>query len=233
MKRLFDSAAQRGEAGAVNVSRPPHAANDCGRTIIEAHDLSFRYRDREEPVLRGCNLTVRQGDWIMLEGASGNGKSTLASVLTGVRTPGTGLLLAGGLDRGTLGEARWRRRIAYAPQSHENHIFSASLAFNLLMGRAWPPRSEDLAEARAVCHDLGLGDLLARMPAGLDQIVGESGWQLSEGERSRVFLGRALLAGGDLLVMDECFSALDPKSLETAHGALRRRASTVLMVAHP
>jgi ATP-binding cassette subfamily B protein len=84
-----------------------------------------------------------------------------------------------------------------------------------------------------VCRDLGLGDLLARMPAGLDQMVGESGWQLSEGERSRVFLGRALLSGSDLLVLDECLSALDPESLDSSYRALRRRASTVLMVAHP
>jgi ATP-binding cassette subfamily B protein len=118
------------------------------------------------------------------------------------------------------------------PQSHENHIFSGSLAFNLLMGRAWPPRLEDLTEAQAVCVDLGLNEVIARMPAGLDQIVGESGWQLSEGERSRIVLGRALLSGADLLVLDECFSALDPESLDRAYVARRRRASTVVMVAH-
>jgi ABC-type bacteriocin/lantibiotic exporter with double-glycine peptidase domain len=131
-----------------------------------------------------------------------------------------------------LGEDRWRRRVAYAPQSHENHVFSGSLAFNLLMGRAWPPRAEDLAEAHEVCADLGLTELLARMPAGIEQIVGESGWQLSEGERSRVFLGRAILSGADLLVLDESFSALDPESLDRACSALRRRAPTLVMVAH-
>ena len=95
------------------------------------------------------------------------------------------------------------------------------------------PRREDLADARSVCCDLGLGDLLARMPAGLDQMVGEAGWQLSEGDRTRVFLGRALLSGGEVLVLDESFAALDPKSLSCAHQALRQRAPTVLMVAHP
>jgi ABC-type multidrug transport system fused ATPase/permease subunit len=83
-----------------------------------------------------------------------------------------------------------------------------------------------------VCADLGLGELLARMPAGIEQIVGESGWQLSEGERSRVFLGRALLSGAGLVVLDECFAALDPDSLDRAWTALRRRVSTVVMVAH-
>jgi ATP-binding cassette subfamily B protein len=71
------------------------------------------------------------------------------------------------------------------------------------------------------------------MPAGLDQIVGESGWRLSEGERTRIFLGRALLSRGDLLVLDESLSALDPESLASAHQSLHRRAPSVLMVAHP
>ena len=61
------------------------------------------------------------------------------------------------------------------------------------MGRRWPATAADLAEARSVCDELGLGALLDRMPAGLVQQVGGSGWQLSHGEKSRVFLARALL----------------------------------------
>jgi ABC-type multidrug transport system fused ATPase/permease subunit len=224
---LFRAAAQVGEPGVVAAS-----SRDYQGAVLEARDLVFRYRDRGDAVLQGCGVTIRKGDWILLEGDSGNGKSTLASVLTGLRTPESGLLLAGGLDYRTLGEHRWRRRVACAPQSHENHIFSGSLAFNLLMGRAWPPRPADMAAAHEVCADLGLGNLLARMPAGIEQIVGESGWQLSDGERSRVFLARALLSGADLLVLDECLAALDPESLDHAWSALRRRAATVVMVAH-
>jgi len=224
---LFRAAEQTGEPGVVAAS-----SRDDQGAVLEARDLVFRYRDRGDAVLQGCGVTIRTGDWILLEGDSGKGKSTLASVLAGLRTPASGLLLAGGLDYQTVGEHRWRRRVAYAPQSHENHIFSGSLAFNLLMGRAWPPRPADMAAAHEVCADLGLGSLLARMPAGIEQIVGESGWQLSEGERSRVFLGRALLSGADLLVLDECFAALDPDSLDRAWRALRGRAATVVMVAH-
>lgn len=224
---LFRAAAQTGAPGGVAASSRHRQG-----AVLEARNLVFRYRDRREPVLESCSLTIHPGDWVLLEGGSGAGKSTLASVLTGLRTPQSGLMLAGGLDYPTLGEDRWRRRVAYAPQSHENHIFSGSLAFNLLMGRGWPPRPEDVVEAQEVCDDLGLKELLARMPAGIEQIVGESGWQLSEGERSRVFLGRALLSGADLLVVDECFAALDPDSLDRAWTALRRRASSVVMVAH-
>jgi ATP-binding cassette subfamily B protein len=227
VKPLFHAAARQSEPGAATVHR------DAGGALLEARELTFRYPERSEPILRGCNLTIRPHDHILLEGASGEGKSTLAALLAGLRPPASGLLLAGRLDRFTLGEAQWRDRVALVPQSQENHIFSASLAFNLLIGRAWPPRLEDLTEARAVCRDLGLGPLLDRMPAGLDQMVGEAGWQLSEGERSRVFLARALLSRAQVLVLDECWATLDPESLTSAYRALRLRANAVLMVAHP
>src|ERR1043166_8361771 len=80
--------------------------------------------------------------------------------------------------------------------------------------RAGAARSSDSCRGtrRSCWSGLGLGDLLARMPAGLHQIVGESGWLLSEGERSRGFLARTLLSRANLLVLDECFSALDSES---------------------
>lgn len=71
------------------------------------------------------------------------------------------------------------------------------------------------------------------MPSGLQQLVGETGWQLSHGERSRVYLARALLQGGELLVLDESFAALDPKNLARALDCTLRRAKTLLVVAHP
>ena len=82
-------------------------------------------------------------------------------------------------------------------------------------------------------RELGLGDLLDRMPAGLLQLVGEGGWQLSHGERSRLFMARALLQGGELMILDESFAALDPASLRTALECVLRRAPTLLVIAHP
>jgi ABC-type transport system involved in cytochrome bd biosynthesis, fused ATPase and permease components len=101
------------------------------------------------------------------------------------------------------------------------------------MGRRWPPQSEDLEEAEAICRELGLGDLLDRMPAGLLQMVGETGWQLSHGERSRLYIARALLQGADLVILDESFAALDPENLHQALRCVLNRASTLLVIAHP
>ncbi|HSF19760.1 MAG TPA: ABC transporter ATP-binding protein, partial [Vicinamibacteria bacterium] len=145
-----------------------------GRPILEATDLVFRYATRAEPVLRGCSLQVNQGDRVLVESPSGGGKSTLVSLLNGLRAADSGLLLLHGLDRRSLGPEGWARTIACAPQFHENHVITETFAFNLLMGRRWPPRAEDMEEAESLCRELGLGDLLDHMPAGMLQMVGES-----------------------------------------------------------
>jgi ATP-binding cassette subfamily B protein len=183
-------------------------------------------------VIEGASLAIDHGDRVLLEGPSGGGKSTLAALLTGLELPESGLLLLDGLDRPSLGDS-WHRRATSAPQFHENHILSGTLGFNLLMGRSWPAREEDLAEAEALCEELGLGELLRRMPGGINQRVGETGWQLSHGERSRIFLARALLQGADLTVMDESFASLDPETLELCLTCALRRARSLVVIAHP
>jgi len=229
----FFRAASLAEARGLPAFASAAASGAGGRALVEAHDLTFRYRGRGEPALQGCSLSVRAGDRVLLEGPSGGGKSTLASLLTGMRPPDAGLLLLEGLDRQTLGAEGWRRRVVSAPQFHENHVLTETFAFNLLMGRRWPPRPEDVAEAEAVCRELGLGELLARMPAGFEQMVGESGWQLSHGERSRLYIARALLQGAELIVLDESFAALDPENLRLALTCVMKRAPTLVVIAHP
>jgi ABC-type bacteriocin/lantibiotic exporter with double-glycine peptidase domain len=169
---------------------------------------------------------------VVLEGASGGGKSTLVSILAGVRAPSSGSVLIQGFDRQTLGAAEWTRRLAAAPQFHENHVLAETFAFNLFLGRPSVLGPLDFEEAQAICGELGLGELLERMPAGMLQMVGETGWQLSHGERSRLYIARALLQGADLVVLDESFAALDPENLKRAVECVVKRARSLLVIAH-
>jgi ATP-binding cassette subfamily B protein len=232
---LFQAAGRAQLHGSPAIALTPVADTDGNgaQAVMEAHELVFRYQDRGEPVLKGCSLIVRRGDRLLLEGSSGGGKSTLTSLLVGLRTPQSGLLLLHGLDRQTLGDEGWRKRVVSAPQFHENHVLTETFAFNLLMGRRWPPHEEDMREATTICSELGLEPLLNKMPAGMLQMVGETGWQLSHGERSRVYIARALLQDAEVVIFDESFAALDPENVRLALECVLRRARTLLVVAHP
>jgi ATP-binding cassette subfamily B protein len=206
---------------------------DADIPLLLARDLNFRYKPDAKLVLTDCNLNIRGGERILLEGSSGSGKTTLAALLTGLRDPDTGSLLLNGVDRQIIGSQEWRRRDVMAPQFQENYIFSETFAFNLLMGRRWPPHQADMELAEIICRELGLDEVLDKMPSGLQQMLGENGWQLSHGERSRVYIARTLLQQADLTILDETFGALDPQNLKRALQTVLDRAPTLLVIAHP
>ena len=231
---LFEMASSKTE-GEESVAVLPTEVDEASagrRGLLVGRDVSFSYPGRLEPVLRGCNIEIRRGQRILIEGPSGSGKSTLGALLCGLRQPSSGLLLLGGFDHHSLRPERWRQRAAGVPQSHENHILSAPLLFNIAMARRWPPHAQDEQEIEAICRELGLSDLIARMPGGLQQMVGDSGWQLSHGERSRVCVARALLQQADLRVLDESFAALDPETLDRVLECVVRRSETLVVVSH-
>jgi len=239
---LFHAAARPEEKSAIGFvlptmwSQQPQAVasrSASSQPLLLARDVDFRYRSYGRPVLHEINLQIYPGDRLLLEGPSGGGKSTLASVLTGLRKPESGSLLIWGFDRQILGSDEWRKRVVMAPQFQENYVFSETLAFNLLLGRRWPPEPGDLEEAETICRELGLGEVIDRMPSGFQQMLGESGWQLSHGERSRLFIARTLLQRADLIILDESFGALDPENLSRALKCVLQRAPSLVVIAHP
>ena len=211
----------------------PGSINNAHFKDLTIRNLSFSYRKEGEPVLEVPFLDIRNGDQILLTGESGGGKSTFVHLVSGTFQPDEGLLLLNGLDVATTGSLYWRKSIALAPQFHENFVFSGSFAYNLLMGAQWPPTHEGLQEAYDICVELGLGPLLEKMPSGMFQMVGETGWQLSHGERSRLFIARALHQKAKVLILDESFAALDQENLEKVFECVLKRSKTLILVAHP
>lgn len=198
----------------------PVAAVSGGR-LLHVHQATARHRDGAglgSPV----DLALDVGARVLISGPSGCGKTTLGQLLSDERTPTSGSV--------------WRRpgiRTVRVPQGADAHLFQASLAFNLLAPIAWPPTAEDLDRAEALLVELGLDDLLSRMPVGLSQPVGDGGWRLSSGERSRIALARGLLQRPDVLILDETIAPLDGVArILVLEAATRHSASTVL-IAHP
>lgn len=234
VKPIFSAAQRSPEKGlaALFAQRRRPKANKP-QTLLAAHNLSFRYAGRGRLALNNVNLHINSGERVLIEGPSGGGKSTLASVLAGLNMPESGLLLLHGFDRASMGLSTWRKSVVMVPQFHENHVFFGTFSFNLLMGRRWPATPDDEQTAIDICTELGLDHLINRMPSGMQQIVGESGWQLSHGERSRLYIARALLQEADVLILDESFGALDPENMARAMQCVLRHAPTMLVIAHP
>jgi len=201
--------------------------------LLEVRDVAYRYPGRNVNVLDGATLQLSSDDKVILEGRSGSGKSTLISLLTGIRPSTRGSILLGGIEQNMVAKEQWGERVVMVPQYHENYLFTETLAFNLLLGTEWPAEPEQLEHARMICHELGLSTLLNKMPSEMMQVVGEMGWTLSHGEKSRVFVARAILQRPDLIILDESLASLDPENTHRVLACVEKHCKAVIIVAHP
>ncbi len=201
--------------------------------LLDIRGVQYQYPRSKTAVLQNCNLSVQKGDHFLIEGESGGGKSTLFAMLTGLRKFNKGSIQINGREFAHLNGGQRQKHIGAAPQFHENHVLGSTFLFNLVMAKQWPPTKEQYAEAWDICQELGLGELLAKMPAGMLQMVGEIGWQLSHGEKSRLYIARSLLQGADVLMLDESFAALDPENMQRVMSCVTKRANTLMVIAHP
>lgn len=190
--------------------------------------LCVSYPGRPEPALDGLNLRVGPGEVVALSGPSGCGKSTLLKVLLGFVQPAAGTVRIGSTDLADLDADAWRAQVAWVPQ--RPHLFAGSLADNIALGR--PDATTE--QLRQAVDDAGLGSLIARLPEGLDTVVGEDGTGLSAGERQRLALARAFLRDAPLLLLDEPTANLDGETEDEVLRAVRRLVGgrTALVVAH-
>ncbi|NQZ06769.1 MAG: ATP-binding cassette domain-containing protein [Algicola sp.] len=219
-----------------DLSLPNTATNQAdaaAQHLLEVRDLAYNYPGRNVNVLDGFNLRLSNTDKIILEGHSGSGKSTLISLLTGIRPSSRGSILLNGIEQNMLSKEQWGSKVVMVPQFHENYLFTETLAFNLLLGAQWPAEQEQMDEARMICEELGLGTLLSTMPAGLMQVVGDMGWALSHGEKSRVFVARAILQHPELIILDESLASLDPVNSQRVLDCVEKHCKAVIIVAHP
>jgi ATP-binding cassette subfamily B protein len=194
---------------------------------IELRDVSFAYEEGQ-PVLEQVDLVVRPGETLALVGPTGAGKSTLAKLVARFYDPTTGAVLIDGHDLRGVTLTSLRRQLGVVPQ--ERFLFVGTMRDNLAFARPDAGEDEILAAARAV----GLGELLDRLPEGLDTVVHERGSSLSSGERQLIALARAFLARPRVLVLDEATSSLDLKSEAQVEHALDvvLEGRTAIVIAH-
>jgi thiol reductant ABC exporter CydD subunit len=201
---------------------------DPARTGLVIESLEFTYPGRDRPALDRITLSVEPGEILAVTGPSGSGKSTLLAVLLGFVQPDAGVVRVGDVELADLDPGAWRRRIAWVPQ--RPHLFASSVADNIRLGRPEAGQSD----VRRAAGAAGLGDLLDRLPRGLDTVLGQDGAGLSAGERQRVALARAFLRDAPLLLLDEPTANLDGRTEADVLDAVSRLAAgrTVVLVAH-
>jgi len=199
----------------------------CLRHVVRLDGVSFRYEGTAEPALASVSLAIAAGQTTAIVGPSGSGKSTLADLLLGLIVPEHGRVLVDEtlLTPGLL--PSWRDQIGYVPQ--DSFHFHDTVRANLLWAR--PEASEgELWEAL----EIAAAGFVARLPHGLDTLLGDRGVLLSGGERQRIALARALLRRPAILILDEATSSLDSENerrvqeaIERLHGRL-----TIVVITH-
>ena len=195
---------------------------------LRFEDVTFRYQPAAPAALAEVSFEVMPGETVAIVGASGAGKTTIASLVMRFFDPQTGRVLMNGTDLRQMDPDDARRLVALVPQ--DTFLFHASVRDNVLLA---DPGAGVPALARAV----GLANASAfieELPDGYDTIVGERGLRLSGGQRQRIAIARALLKDAPVLILDEATSDVDVAAEAQIQSALDhvRRGRTTLVIAH-
>ena len=183
---------------------PPPCCPSPAAPLLVARGLSFTHEGSEKPALSGLDFTLHEGERVAVVGGSGSGKSTLLALLSGLVRPGAGALELDGAPLAGRELDAWRGRLLYIPQAP--HIFCASLRDNIAF---YAPGADEAAVERAV-EAMGLSELVAQLPCGLDTQVGDGARALSGGQARRVAFARVLLDDSRrVLLLDEPTEHLD------------------------
>lgn len=195
---------------------------------VELENVSFRYEDEEDLVLKNINLKVRRGETIALVGMSGGGKSTIISLIPRFYDVTSGRILIDGKDIRDMKVRSLRDKIGMVLQ--DNILFSESIAFNIRMGNPEATDEEVIAAAKAA----NAHEFITSLSNGYDTQVGERGVKLSGGQKQRIAIARVFLKNPPILILDEATSALDLESESLIQDALEKLASdrTTFIVAH-
>lgn len=205
---------------------------DCSRQKIvggiSVEDLDFSYGDGQSSALEQVSFRVEAGETVAIVGRTGAGKSTLLSLLSRLWDPPSGTVFVDGIDIRQLSLGDLRTAVAVVPQ--ETFLFSSTLAESIAFGRS-AAETEEIERAAAIAC---LDEDLAVLPKGLETQVGERGVTLSGGQKQRVALARALLRRPQILLLDDCLSAVDTHTEERILGNLEQefKGRTVFLVSH-
>ena len=206
---------------------PNAIAPDFGLPI-RLDDVSFGY-DGSSPVLDGVSLVIPPRRKVAFVGVSGAGKTTLATMLTGILRPASGEISIGGVPYSRIDQARLREGIGYVTQ--ESVIFDDTVRNNVSLWDDDGTSPEKVRPAAGVAH---ASDFIEDLPRGYDTLLGDNGMKISGGQRQRVSIARELYKNTRVLIFDEGTSALDTESERIIQQNIDglREDTTIILIAH-
>ena len=188
--------------------------------------MHFAYK--EEEVLHGVSLTIREGTVNALVGPSGSGKSTIAKLIASFWDVGSGSVTFGGVDIRQIPLDDYQKKIAYVSQ--DNYLFDMSVMENIRLGNP-AATDEQVMEAAKAC---GCHEFIMQLENGYQTICGGSGSHLSGGERQRISIARAMLKDAPVVILDEATAYTDPENEALVQRSVAKlvQGRTLLVIAH-
>lgn len=198
------------------------------RGDVEFRDVSFKYKDGRQDVIKRVSLTIAAGEYVALVGTSGVGKTTLCSLIPRFFEVSDGAIHLDGRDIRSIRLRALRQQIGVVQQ--DVYLFAGTVAENIRYGRPDATPAEIVEAAKqANAHDFILA-----LPDGYDTDIGQRGVKLSGGQKQRLSIARVFLKDPPILIFDEATSALDNESENAVRESLERLAArrTTLVIAH-
>ena len=196
---------------------------------IKINNLSYKYPKAESDVLTNINITIKHGDCIGIVGASGEGKSTLVDLLTGLLPPKSGSIE---LDEVNIYEnlRDYQNIIGYVSQNI--YLLDSSIKNNIAFG--FNKNDINLKLIESVLKKVELFDFINALPDNIETNIGERGVKLSGGQRQRIGIARALYSNPDIIIFDEATSALDNETENKIMHSVNKlkRDKTILIISH-
>ena len=202
----------------------------CFNSEIRLQHVGFRYPDKQRNALEDINLRIPKGSTLGILGQTGSGKSTLAALIMRLYDPQEGSITVDGTMLQAFDTGSMRSVLGYVPQ--DIFLFSETIYDNIAFGLDAADANPGRIEAAA--RMAGIHDDIMRFPLGYQTLLGERGVTLSGGQKQRVAIGRALAADPELILLDDCLSAVDARSEALIIANLKRalRHKTAIIISH-
>lgn len=195
---------------------------------IQFENVSFRYGDASKDAIHKVSLSIEAGEHVAFVGPSGGGKTTLASLIARFWDVTEGKILVGGVDVKHISSAELMNTVSFVFQ--DSKLLKMSIYDNIKMGKPDATR----AEVMKALKDAQCEDILAKLPEGIDTMIGSRGTYVSGGEAQRLSIARAMLKNAPILILDEATAFADPDNEARVQEAFAKlsQGKTVIMIAH-